>query len=628
MTKRKPRKPKSLTRVELAAPNVLSRVFSKPRLRWSFKRIVQRGKDDLVTHPLKTPILVAFREPLCEELSELISSGRWYPNASYLCLTYKRTGAFRELVFPTLIDGLVGRCLIDALEPAITEDDDGKTFSGRSHFSNDREPGNYDDWFKVWQDYTAAIEEAADRGEFTYVYDADINDFFPSIDRTRAIAMLAQRTGAHPSLLELLRYCLESWLPRFHYSPMAGIPVECNDVSRLVAHNYLKSVDAVFKENPNCVYLRFVDDTVVFAKNRKAAVRMSRQHHLELRQLGLNPSAAKTEIMTVREFQAARQRETNMKLDQAKTNRDVAGLQNIITEWYSQDRDAVEGWDKVTRKIYSLAGQLRADILIDRVMEDIKTKPAVAVPALRYLSRFDLGNEQVRDLAHIAQDKNLDLVLSIAIARCCADARFSMECSQPITDMALPQIRSTDDRPGSGYLRALWLLVVFKHGDDQQRNDALCDWQSSKDSQWRLHAILVALAEGRLTISEAARACLLSDSDLQLTMRLCGAAQSGLLEDAQTHEILKSVIRPINGCYSIAARHLPLLKIIIDSFHHPKILLQWMQSVKERKAGRAVRDVVVMRHVEEWHVRCQTDDRCWALGGRGSPLKPPLQRCP
>ena len=606
MTKRQPRKPKSLTRSQLAAPDVLSRVFSKPRLRWSFKRIVRHGKDDdLVTHPLKTPILAAFREKLCEELSELIRSGRWYPAASYLCLTYKRTGAFRELVFPTLIDGLVGRCLIDALEPAITEDDDGKTFSGRSHFSNDREPGDYDNWFKVWQDYTAAIDEIANRGGFTYVYDADINDFFPSIDRTRAIAMLAQRTGAHPSLLELLRYCLESWLPRFHYSPMAGIPVECNDVSRLVAHNYLKSVDAIFKEKSSCVYLRYVDDTVVFAKNRKAAVSMSRQHHLELRQLGLNPSAAKTKIMPVRKFQAARQRETNIKLDRVKTSQNIGELQGIVDEWYSRDRQAVEGWDKVTRKIYSLARQLGADVLIERVMNDIKMTPAVAEPALRYLSSFDLSNEQVHGLASIAQDKNLGLAVSIAIAHCCADARFSTECSQPIAGMAVQQVHSMDDRPGSGYLRALWLLVVFKHGDDQNRNDALCNWQSSNDSQWRLHAILVALAEGRLNISEAASSCLLSDSDLQLMLRLCGAVQNGLLEDTQTHEILKSVIRPINGCYSIAARHLPLLKIIMDSFHHPKMLLQWMQNVKERKAGRAVRDIVVMRHLEEWHVRCR-----------------------
>jgi hypothetical protein len=52
-------------------------------------------------------------------------------------------------------------------------------FSGRSHFSNTREPGDYDDWFQVWQDFTAAIDNAAKSDRYTYVFDTDINDFFP-----------------------------------------------------------------------------------------------------------------------------------------------------------------------------------------------------------------------------------------------------------------------------------------------------------------------------------------------------------------------------------------------------------------------------------------------------------------
>src|SRR5258705_5332006 len=243
-----------LTREQLGAPDALARIFSKEQLRRAFRRIVKRDKDDLVTHPLKKPLLIAFEEELCDQLADAVPHGRWSPTGAYLCLTLKRSGAFRELVFPTLIDGLVGRCLVGALEPSITGSVDGKTFSGRSHFSNVREPGDYDDWFAVWRDFTAAADVAADRNGFAYVYDTDVNDFFPSIDRTKAMAMLAQRTGAHPSLLALLRYCLEAWLPRFQYSPMTGIPVECNDVSRLVAHNYLKSVDGLFKANKDCIY--------------------------------------------------------------------------------------------------------------------------------------------------------------------------------------------------------------------------------------------------------------------------------------------------------------------------------------------------------------------------------------
>ena len=164
-------------------------------------------------------------------------------------------------------------------------DDDGKTFSGRTHFSNTREFGEYDDWFQVWQDYSTAIEKAAESDGYIYVFDTDINDFFPSIDRTRAKALIAAKTGAHPSLLELLFYCLEAWLPRFSYSPMTGGPVEANDVSRVVAHAYLKSVDAVFKRRKDCIYLRYVDDRSCSPRPRQT-LRKCRLPLLELQQLG------------------------------------------------------------------------------------------------------------------------------------------------------------------------------------------------------------------------------------------------------------------------------------------------------------------------------------------------------
>jgi hypothetical protein len=95
---------KPLTRDQLGAPDALARIFSKEQLRRAFRRIVKRDKDDLVTHPLKKPLLIAFEEELCDQLADAVPHGRWFPTGAYLCLTLKRSGAFRELVFPTLID--------------------------------------------------------------------------------------------------------------------------------------------------------------------------------------------------------------------------------------------------------------------------------------------------------------------------------------------------------------------------------------------------------------------------------------------------------------------------------------------------------------------------------------------
>src|SRR5258708_24833239 len=230
---------------QLANPEVLQTIFSPTGLRRALRRIATRDKDDLISHPLKSLVLTEYEEQITDQLVRSVPSGTWSPSGAYVSLTSKRSGAYRELVFPTLIDGIVGRCLIDAIEPLINADDDGRTFSGRSHFSNVREPGDYDDWFQVWQDFTAAIDRAAKTDGYTYVFDTDINDFFPSVDRAKAKALIAARTGAHPSLLELLFYCLEAWLPRLAYAPMTGLPVEANDVSSVMPHGYLKRRVAV-----------------------------------------------------------------------------------------------------------------------------------------------------------------------------------------------------------------------------------------------------------------------------------------------------------------------------------------------------------------------------------------------
>lgn len=113
---------------------------------------------------------------------------------------------------------------------------------------------------------------AAQADGYAYVFDTDINDFFPSVNRTSAKAFLAARTKAHSSVLELLFYCLEAWLPRFAYAPMTGLPVETSDVSRLVAHNYLKNVDAIFKSEPDCIYLSTDSDQVQTVTLHKAHV--------------------------------------------------------------------------------------------------------------------------------------------------------------------------------------------------------------------------------------------------------------------------------------------------------------------------------------------------------------------
>ena len=122
--------------------------------------------------------------------------------------------------------------------------------------------------FQVWRDYTASIARACEERGYAYVFETDVADFFPSVDRDRARGALESRTGAPSSVTGLLFHCLESWLVRRSYEKGSGLPIDPHDISRLVAHNYLKAVDSQFPNSDGQQYLRFVDDTAIFVRDK------------------------------------------------------------------------------------------------------------------------------------------------------------------------------------------------------------------------------------------------------------------------------------------------------------------------------------------------------------------------
>ena len=367
--------------VDVSRPDVLTELFSTDGVAFTLKRMASlRDKDDLVAHPLRAAILIEFEEQLSEMISRLVIAGLWSPDASYLCFTNKRSGNYRELVFPCVIDSIVGRRAIDALEPSITADDNGRAFCGRSHASSTRAPGDYGNWFQTWLDYSAEIAKAAQGEKLAYVYDTDVADFFPSVDRVRAKQFLSQRTGAHASLLELIFYCLETWLPRFNYMPMTGLPIEPNDVSRLVAHNYLKIVDAQFTDGDRCRYLRYVDDTTVFVPTEEEAQDAKRRHHIALRAVGLNPSAAKSEIMTVEEYQKRRHREVNLRIDRLGKSKDEHTFNALVTKWYR--KRSLKNWDRVAKRLYRTATRNGWLAMRRRAVKDLQSAPDLTGPII------------------------------------------------------------------------------------------------------------------------------------------------------------------------------------------------------------------------------------------------------
>ena len=581
---------------EVRKASVLTEIFSVENVRTTIKRIYnRRDKDDLVTHPLKAVLLVEYRDQISDMISRLVPEGRWSPNTAYTCLVPKRSGSYRELVFPNLIDSIVGRRVIDALEPYITEDDSGRTFCGRSHANSTRAPGDYEDWFAVWQDYTAAIADAAKEAGFTYVFETDVSDFFPSIDRGRAKQYLAERTGAHSSVLELLFYCLETWLPRFRYSAMAGIPIENNDVSRLVAHNYLKFVDKVFVDDPDCRYLRYVDDTVVFLKSRREAEHVKREHHLALRHVGLSPNAGKTRILPVETFEAERHPEFNERIDRVKKYGARPMFTRLVEEWYEQNAVHVPNWDRVTKRLYTAAHRWKFEDLRVRVLADLEHHPVVAPQALKYLRNFSTTQDELGALFRLCR-RGAYPELGIHIAKFISETRFAFDASETIADFATYKIKANDERHGVGHEKGHWLLALHKHGKRRHR-EQITKWGSVEtlaEEQLRLHFLYVFFCCHELESGLMNRLRHFSNPDIDLMLQLCIAAKDGTLTNSK--KILGRCLGYFNGARVIEARYLPLLRLMLGCDSNRRDSATWLADILQPKRAQLhIRDPVVVQ---------------------------------
>jgi hypothetical protein len=547
-------------KIDVSQADVLAKTFSRDNVNFTLKRMASvRDKDNLIAHPLRAAVLIEFEEQLSEMISRQVIAGLWSPSASYLCFTNKRSGNYRELVFPSLIDSVVGRRAIDVLEPRITADDNERAFCGRSHASSSRMPGDYENWFQTWLDFSAEIAVAARGEQLAYVYDTDVADFFPAVDRTRAKQFLAQRTGAHGSLIELIFYCLEAWLPRFNYMAMTGLPIEPNDVSRLVAHNYLKIVDDAFPDSDACRYLRYVDDSTIFVPGQKEANEVKQRHHMSLRGVGLNPNAAKSEIMTVEAYQELRHREINLRIDRIEKSKDERAFKALVSQWYRSHSVKKKNWDRLTKRLYGTAKKQNWLTMKRRAVNDLQRVPQITETIIEYLLQSKNADEYVDAMMNLWNRGEASAERLIHIARFLCDAAFSPQASRRIANFAVGRVIDDDGRPGAGYARGLLLLAIHKHGLHDHR-ERILGWASVdtlKDEQLRLHFLYVFTCRNELTDTLRAALVSLITSDTDLLLQLCTKARSGQVQRAK--KFLNRYIRVRSSYRTVEARALPLV---------------------------------------------------------------------
>jgi group II intron reverse transcriptase/maturase len=232
-----------------------------------------------------------------QDLHERVQSGRYRASASRRVYIPKADGRLRPLGIATLEDKIVQRAVVEVLSAVYEED-----FRGFSYgFRPGRNP----------HDALDALTVGIERKKVNWVLDADIRDFFTSVDRGWLMRFLRHRIADERVLRLIGKWLAAGVMEKGVWSEGAGTPQGAS-ASPLLANVYLHYVLDLWVEwwrrhraHGDVIIVRFADDFICGFQHQRDAQRFLADLRQRMARFGLEVHPGKTRLIEFGRFAAA-----------------------------------------------------------------------------------------------------------------------------------------------------------------------------------------------------------------------------------------------------------------------------------------------------------------------------------